>query len=146
MLTCSKVQQQLGIGASHLPTHTLYGYVNSATLLHPRVTALREEHWLDGNASSSPFLPLMQTWTYRTCDQPLFGALYVKTSTTTTSIKYFIFTFQVLMAFLTWRKILLWLNWLKDCMPMRHQNFSPQLFWNGKENYQFLAMKMKFIW
>ena len=44
------------------------------------MTVLWEEHRLNDNASSSPFLSLMQTWTYRSCDQPLFGALQVNNS------------------------------------------------------------------
>ena len=71
------MQKLLGTAASPLPTHNPYGYGNSATLLHMRVTALREEYQSDDNASSSsssdfnasssPFLPLMQTWTYQMC-------------------------------------------------------------------------------
>ena len=78
MLTHSNTQEQLGTAAvSYPPTHNPYGYGNSATLLHMRVTALREEYQSDDNASSSsssdfnasssPFLPLMQTWTYQMC-------------------------------------------------------------------------------
>ena len=60
---------------------------NSATLLHPQVTALKEEYRPDNNTSSSsssddnappsPFLPLMQTWTYWTCNQPLLGVMHI---------------------------------------------------------------------
>ena len=83
------MQPQLGTAASHLPTHNPYGYGNSAMLLHPRVMALKEEYRSDDNASSSsssddkasstPLLPLMQTWTYRTCDQPLPGVMHKST-------------------------------------------------------------------
>ena len=32
-----------------------------------------------------PFLPLMQTWTYRTCDQPLLGVVHVSSAPTPSS-------------------------------------------------------------
>ena len=85
--TCSKALKQLCIAASYLPTHIPYGYGNSAAPLHTRMTPLQDEYWIynnastsspsDENTSSSPVLPLMQTWTCRMCDQPLFGALHV---------------------------------------------------------------------
>ena len=78
--------QQLGTAVSHLPTHNPYSYRNSAMLLHLQVTALKEEYRSDDSASSSsssddntssPFLPLRQTWIYRTSDQPLPRLMHV---------------------------------------------------------------------
>ena len=70
----------------NLPALDPYGKGYSAMLLHPQVSALLKEYPLDDNASSSskcddnaassPFLPLMQTWNYRKCDQPSTGALH----------------------------------------------------------------------
>ena len=83
MKACSKCQQQLREAALQLPALDPNGYGHSASLLHPRVTALREEYQpedyasssgqLNYNASSSPFLPLRQTWKYQPCDQPSSG-------------------------------------------------------------------------
>ena len=77
---------QLGI-AAYFPTHNPCGYKNSAMLLHLQDTALWEDYRhddnissaspIDENAGSSPFLPLMQTWIYRICDQPFIGAIHV---------------------------------------------------------------------
>ena len=89
-------------------------YRNSVVPLHSLVTAPWEEYQLDDNASSfspsddnassSPFLPLMQTWTYRTCDQPLFRALHINVIW----IKMFLYFFQAILFYIPrW----LWKNW-----------------------------------
>ena len=83
MPTCSQGQQQLRTAARQLPELDPYGYGHSSTLLHPQVTALRQEYQpddiasssgeLDDTTSTSPFSPLMQIWTYTRCDQAPTG-------------------------------------------------------------------------
>ena len=58
---------------------TFTGHRTWKELLHPRVLALREELKNDVTAShTSPFLPLMQTWTYQTCERLPDGPPHVK--------------------------------------------------------------------
>ena len=81
MPTCSKRQQQLMTAARQLPLLDPYGYGYHTTLSHPWVTPLWEESENDDTesssgqqddiATSSPFSPLMQKWSYQRCDQPL---------------------------------------------------------------------------
>ena len=88
MPTHSRGQQQLSTAAQQLPILDQYGYENNAMLSHPWVTALREESRPDDIASSSgqqddiatssPFSPLMQTWTYQRCDQPSDGPSHLR--------------------------------------------------------------------
>ena len=83
MPTCSRGQQQLTTAAQQLPILDQYGHRYDVTLSYPRVTTLRGEEGSDDIASSSgqtddiatssPFSPLLQIWTYHRCDQPLNG-------------------------------------------------------------------------
>ena len=83
MPTCSQGQQQLRTAAKQLPILDQYGCRNDVMLQHPRVTALQEEEGprdttsssgqADDIATSSPFSPLMQIWTYHRCEQSLNG-------------------------------------------------------------------------
>ena len=71
--------------AQQLPILDRYGYQYNTSLSHPRVTAIRTEEGLDDIAfssnrqddiaTSSPFTPLLQTWTYHRRDQPNTGPL-----------------------------------------------------------------------
>ena len=69
----SESQQQLREGAFCLPTKVPYGLGDTAILLHPRVLELRGEFNEAIITSSSPFLPLMHTWTYQTSEGPSEG-------------------------------------------------------------------------
>ena len=83
MPTGSRGQQQLATAAQQLPTLDRFGYRYDASLSHPRVTAIRIEKGLDDIgfssgrqddiATSSPFTPLLQIWTYHRRDQPNTG-------------------------------------------------------------------------
>ena len=84
--TLSAEQQRLREVAACLPMWYTYGNKHPVHLLHPRVTALREEYQppnnasspgqSDDNASSSSFLPEVPTSTCRSSEQPLTGPLH----------------------------------------------------------------------
>ena len=76
---CQLSQKANGSSAGrHFPAYILYGYGDAALLLHPHVVELQGELQDDDIASTSPFLPLMHTWTYRTCEGPPGGPPHVK--------------------------------------------------------------------
>ena len=70
MSTASESHQLLREAGLSLPTFIPYGDGDSAILLHTRELEIREEFRIDVNALPLPFLPLMHTWTYQTCDGP----------------------------------------------------------------------------
>ena len=87
MSTGSRGQQQLATAAQQLPLLDRYGYQHDPSLSHPRVMAIRMEEapddiafssgQQDDIATSSPFTPLLQLWTYHRCDQPDAGPLHL---------------------------------------------------------------------
>ena len=84
--TLSAEQQRLREVTACLPMWYSYGNEHPVHLLHPRVTALREEYQpannvslpgqFDDNASSSSFLPEVPTSTCRSSEQPFNGPLH----------------------------------------------------------------------
>ena len=88
MSTGSQGQQQLATAAQQLPLLDRYGYRYDISLSHPRVTAIRMEEapdniafsssQQDDIATSSPFTPLLQLWTYHRCDQPDAGPSHLE--------------------------------------------------------------------
>ena len=76
----SESQRQLREADCHLPTYVLYGYGDTALFLHAQVVELRGEFLDDIITSTSLFLPLMHTWTYRTSEGPPGGPPYISST------------------------------------------------------------------
>ena len=95
--TCSIEQQQLREAAVCLPALDQYGYRHSVKLLHPWVTALREEYRpvdnasspsrTGGNTSSPSLLPEVHIGSCRKCVQFSTGTSHQSYTTLTRPIK-----------------------------------------------------------